>query len=569
MDNTRGQQALPRWLQRSLAAGALTLLCGSALYATGFDWPRQLLNTLDLGPNLIRGSFLMALAALLRPWSLLMRLWQPLAPRFAAMGLLCPSPLVLLQRDALAQALGWTTAACLGIGLMAWLPMRLAPRLIGSTLEGLAPALSLAAALLVSLPLGLWLQGLPRRWARARLAGARDGAATSDALTLAANLMLLLPCLLVLWVVFGNGGLPDLPADATMLQLPALLVCWALHAGLRQWLAAAPPNSAALWLAVVPPEVRGAFNVAIGAPPLDTPTLLALAHQLAGRWQLGPVTVLLPDDLPASGEHLHAAQIAGRAAALFPTLPVQLADWQQTLPSPDRWAALPLRELHLPQRWMAGAATLLLQPGDRLLVLASESTDVAAWQPLLLRRAGRVLRLGAPGTAAAGATVATGERSTARLKSAALALLQPLRPQPQTVATPAPTDTADEATTASGKALSGGAAATAAPLGLGLPALPNQARLAAFVAGAALLALAGFVTLRLQLAVQSDAVASRYAALRLQTAALAAGAAPAQALHPASASPPAAGTANNTGNPDAPVEPPTAPATQAPAGVKK
>jgi flagellar motor protein MotB len=510
---TGTRQPLPRWLQRGLAAG-VTLLLWVATVLANVAVPELMLEELngEMQFALIVAPALLPLAALLRPWSLLMRLSQPLAPRFATMAMLWPSPLWLLQRNALVQALGWASAVCIAAGLLAWLPSRLWPRLIGSTLEGLASTLSLAAALGLALPLGLFLHRLPRRWALARLAGQRDGAASSDALALAANLMPLLAGLYALNMILqAVYGVQSFLGASTLL---AVLVVWWLHAGLRQWLAGRPPEHASLWLVVLPQDAdastttRSATNNA-KTTPADVPTLLALAHQLAGRWQQGPVTVLLPDTLGAGGEHLRAAQLAGRAAALFPTLPVQLADWKATLPPRERWAALPLRELHLPRRWMAGAAAALLQPQDRLLVLAGADVELSPWQPLLRGRPAQALRLGQAWATEPRPVLRAGERSASVLKAEALALLQPLWQAPPSGSGDAESAPTGEATTVLAQS----------PAMQGLPALPNWARLRGVVAVGALLAVAVFVTLRLQLNARADTVAGRYAALQLLPAA--------------------------------------------------
>ena len=75
--------------------------------------------------------------------------------------------------------------------------------------------------------------------------------------------------------------------------------------------------------------------------------------------------------------------------------------------------------------------------------------------------------------------------------------------------------TADAPAAPDGPALS---PAAAWPARLNLPALPSQGRLAAFAAVCAVLLLAGFITLRLQLNGASKAVAAQYAALRLEAA---------------------------------------------------
>ena len=488
---SRLSAATTRWLSRGLAVLGVALV-HQAVMAVGTHIGHRWLLSM---PMVIAPAVLVC-AIVLRPWNLTLRLLQAAAIRFPGMALLPGGLLVLRQRATLCSALGWTVATGLALGVLNALPGWLAPRLSDTPLHGWQHALALAAAALLALPLGCWLHGMPRRWALARLTGTLDGAAVSNRLDMAANLLLVLA--LPAWL--GYAIKPTQNLDLSDFWLPAAIVAWwGLYNLLRQLTTWSPRPRAALWLSVLP------------APGQTQPrALLALAHQLAGRWGEGPVTLLLPADLPAGGEHLLAAEAAGRAGALFPTLPVQLIDWQATLPPAERWAALPLRELHLPAAWMADAASRLLQPADRLLVLAETGTDaaLAAWQPLLRGRLGRVVQAEADRLPGSPAAAWIGHTTWAfRLKPLAVALLAPLRPGPAVGGTDHAGNTASDTTPL---ALPRQTAAAAGLPSTGLPAMPSLHRPALVAAAALVLLSAAYAMLAINLGSAADALVRRW-----------------------------------------------------------
>lgn len=103
------------------------------------------------------------------------------------------------------------------------------------------------------------------------------------------------------------------------------------------------------------------------------------AALLAALWREGPVTVVSEPNvaLKSGGAHLRLARMRGRLDALFPQRLIHLADWLETLPPPDRWQAVPIRELYArPSLWpeLLGAR---LETNARIVVIDDSLPDDA------------------------------------------------------------------------------------------------------------------------------------------------------------------------------------------------
>lgn len=383
----RGRQPLRMapLAQRAAALLALVVI-GAGLAGLAMQWgpsewgPSELLgfSLFFVGPSLLLA------AHLLRPGRLAARLLDPLAPRVPGLALPSAGLLPLRLRNSLVQALGWLAGLAWAWAVLLQAPSVLAERLHDSALEGRADLLAGLVALAGAGLFGIAMHGLPARWARRRLAGQIDGSIASASLAHAADT---LPVALLslgfapLLTPSDQDALPPL----VLLSLPAAVLWWSLHAWLRLALARPAPARAGLWLVLLPPA-----GGSVAAKPLEP--AVALALQCAADWPHGPITVVLPAGARAGGEHQLAARQTGQLQALAPRLTVQLSDWQRSLPPAAAWAALPLRELHLPPRWMADAVGQLLAADDRLIVVNADSAhQPAAWRVLLRNRPGSLV----------------------------------------------------------------------------------------------------------------------------------------------------------------------------------
>ena len=280
-------------------------------------------------------------------------------------------------RDLLFRAHGWFAGAAFGV----WLASRAGEMLRGpfhaTRFEALADVLASCAGVLGGAVVVLALDRFPPWVAQRRIAGRIDGRAADAVLEFGASVMTLLFVLALggLWAQTGWGP----PADVTN-SLPAaavfdipLVSLAALAAYALSWLLvpSVPPAQRALWIVVVGrPSVARGFAL----------PHLRLIDALASRWREGPVTVLLDAAVEARGEHALAAEQTGRQRLLYPTLPVEVGDWAQAVPPPERWTSLPVRELHPASALMVPALKHWLRASDVAVLIARSSAALAPWR---------------------------------------------------------------------------------------------------------------------------------------------------------------------------------------------
>lgn len=352
---------------------------------------------LDAFDRVLIGAGVALAIALLRPWWLLESSARGLARilqfvrlrrRAGDTTLLLRGPLRLAWplRDTLFRAQGWLAGFALGVALGGAAQSSFTQSLFGSRFEGAAVLLGPLLGVLAGAFVALALDRVPRLAAAWTTDGRVDALGMRRILEHGAGALLLLFAACVLaWARASTktqttppiqpGLLDSLlywsAADA-LLELPlitlAALVGFALPWLL--WRERAEPKRS-LWLVVLDPDGAGAQRGTL---------TLELVDVLARHWRDGPMTVVLDAALDVGGEQLHAALTLGRARAMFPRIAVELADWGQLLPPPQRWLASPLRELHLPVSLMLPALERFAGAGDKIVLVCGSPGPLAAWR---------------------------------------------------------------------------------------------------------------------------------------------------------------------------------------------
>lgn len=361
--------------------------------------------------------------ALLRPWSLIesgarvfarvLRVAN-LRRRTGDTTLLLRGPMRLAWplRDALFRAHGWLAGFALGVALGGAAQSSSAQWLFGSRFEGAAVLLGPLIGVLAGAFVALALDRMPRLAATWATDGRVDALAVRRILEHGAGALLVLfaACALAVasaWTptqITLTNPLPNLldlllywTAVNALLMMP-LITLAALLGFALPWLTLREhaEHKRNLWLVVLDADGEGAQRGTL---------TLELVDALAPRWRDGPMTVVLDAALDVGGEQLHAALTLGRERAMFPRIPVELADWGQLLPPPQHWLASPLRELHVPVSLMLPALERFAGAGDKIVLVCGSAEPLAAWRDRF-RHADCVVVWHGAATTAAGATIA-------------------------------------------------------------------------------------------------------------------------------------------------------------------
>jgi len=337
---------IDRWLDRLPPAQRLNAARAVAIGAVT-------LVALPLGALSQAGVLLLLL--LVRPLSILHGWLTRVRPAvlLPEAPVLAADPEYFFLRDRLVQAFGWATGWLLALRVATDLQGSLGAALDKSVLRGHEALLSTVLGVLAGAVAAWAVHGLPRRLQRARLTGRFDGRSCTDVLELGANL-----AVAVVFFELIRLGWPQAGGAHPL----TLLILWGVFVVARLADFERRPAAGTLWVAVLPaPDSR-----------LARAGTLRIVQALARNWLEGPVAVLLPADWQTAGEHRVAALGIGAAERIEPRLEAQLADWQQTLPPAERWAGVPLRELHLPSGLLASALQRLTSPSDKLLLIHPE-----------------------------------------------------------------------------------------------------------------------------------------------------------------------------------------------------
>lgn len=301
----------------------------------------------DLGPRLLLAGGAL-LVALLFTWMEQRRGLR----RAALLGAL---------RDLLWRSLGTIAAAIAALAAANRTERAVFEAAYNTPLEGLAlwAGVFAGGALALVLVAAVWL--LPRIAAKRMRSGLALPAASADALWLG---------------VFLSGV-----AIALDVRDGVALGIFSDAFGRMAWLALAATfafAAARLGLsATVTPDIQQLWIVIPGAQ--ETPRLLRRhAAALAARWRNGPVTVVAAPEtaIRLGGAHLRLAQLRGEVEMLFPRKAIHLADWNDTLPPPGRWKALPIRELYVDAALWPELFESRLQPNALIVVIAEKETGV-------------------------------------------------------------------------------------------------------------------------------------------------------------------------------------------------
>ena len=392
----------------------------------------------DAGLNALFGAGFALAIALLRPWWMLessaraFAQWPWLSNLWRRAGdttLFLRSPLRLAWplRDALFRAHGWLAGFAFGVAIAETAQSSLARWLFGSRFEGAAMLIGPLLGVLAGAFVALALDRLPRLAAAWHLEGQVDARAAARILEYGAGaLLLLVACSMaavnpspptpttLLGSISETMGMMlshvrklvlNWPATHTLLALP-LITLAALIGFALPWLLwrEQAEYKRSLWLVVLEPDGVGVQRGAL---------TLQLVDALARRWRDGPMTVVLDAALDVGGEQLHAALTLGRERAMFPRIPVELADWGQLLPPQQRWLASPLRELHVPVSLMLAALERFAGAGDKIVLVCRSVEALAAWRDLFRHGDCVVVWHGAATAAAAAGSTIGGFRAIA------------------------------------------------------------------------------------------------------------------------------------------------------------
>lgn len=268
---------------------------------------------------------------------------------------------------------GWAAAAACASKVYGWLAESLRPALFGTVLETLPAMLAVVAAALTGLSAGLWLHGLPRRFAIARIQGRVPSAVARETLALGATWLLTLVLVAIaVWLrdpdqglaIRQSAGLPPVMlsvADDLVIALASTAAYGLTRLAAYPFVAPGP----GLWL-VTPTDA------------LHDRALIA-ADALTAEGTTGPVTLIAPASSPGRGEHLFVADRAGVLSALFPANDYELGGWSSALPMADRWQSLPHRELYPADKLLPRAVERFLGADDIVVMICADSRSLESW----------------------------------------------------------------------------------------------------------------------------------------------------------------------------------------------
>lgn len=235
-------------------------------------------------------------------------------------------------RDSLWRLVGLLVTAILAIVTADRVEWLVVQRVYATPLEALAPGAGLLAGVLLLVILGAMVWSLPRMFSRRISAGLSVQPAASD----------------TLWFGIAAGTL------ALALDVRALAAAgtFRMDAGRNSILATVAVLAYAIVRVRLPTVIEADLQplwVLVLAGRIPARAVRHHAAALADRWTSGPVTIVAPPQaaLSLGGVHSRLAAIQGQLEGLFPQRPIHFADWLATLPPPDRWQSLPVRELYV------------------------------------------------------------------------------------------------------------------------------------------------------------------------------------------------------------------------------
>ncbi|HSW12753.1 MAG TPA: TIR domain-containing protein [Solimonas sp.] len=263
-----------------------------------------------------------------------------------------PAATIRLLSPRLFSGFGLLASLALALLSSQGLDRRLAQALRATPLEDAAPLCGVVLGCLLGAASLFLFLGWPHRLATARMEGRLDRETERRILGFGASWPAML-VLLALGAVLNSADTDaalNLEGILALIWMPARVDIMVLivAAGLSTLVYAQASfrditrsDGARELLVVVPDSGSGNTDRSDG--------LRLLLHALCVRWTTdgrGPVTLIAPPAADLVGEHLEMTAATGREKLLFPNLEVQIGDWSQTVPPPERWLALPVRQLH-------------------------------------------------------------------------------------------------------------------------------------------------------------------------------------------------------------------------------
>jgi hypothetical protein len=282
---------------------------------------------------------------------------------------------------ATARRLDQLRSSAFSVAMAIWMPVAgarlysaidalLQPRWQGTVAEGLAAGVAAVVAgtfLLVGLALAAWLPGALVRAQQRGLLGISAGSETLWFTALvAAGLPLALstfPAVAPQQAFDGPTWLPDAPLRWGDVGLRVLAVALA-HGATRLLLGRAGVAAPVPLIVLLPTG-------------LPTPAQQRFLARLPGCWGAGPVTRIALPELALRDAGTQAAGLArlGRQGLLFPKRRADIEAWQDALPPPALWRAMPVREAYADARLWSAALARWLTPDTRVLWLGPARPD--------------------------------------------------------------------------------------------------------------------------------------------------------------------------------------------------
>ncbi len=266
-------------------------------------------------------------------------------------------------RDGLWRLAGLLVVAIISLAIANWTERRVFEAGFRTPLEGLSPSAGILAGALSFVALVWVVWRLPRVVVERQSAGSILPDAASDALWFGTLLC-------AIGVTFDLHNMMKTGAFSDAL-------------GSNSWLALAATAGFAVVRLRLPPALRTDASSPLWIVFLGGKDSSAKARRhaarLAGVWQEGPVTVLSEPDvaLTSAGAHLRLARMRGRLGALFPQRIIHLADWIESLPPPERWQAVPVRELYARRTLWPELLSARLESNARIVVIDDALPDDA------------------------------------------------------------------------------------------------------------------------------------------------------------------------------------------------
>lgn len=265
-------------------------------------------------------------------------------------------------RDCAFRLHGWIAAGAIALWTLSSVERALAPALIATRAENLAPWVAAALALVAGAVVATINEVLLRRLRLSFRSGLTDFSATLMArLHGAAGLLVLL-----VYALFFQGDADFLThlAIATSMVPP---LSWAATLGFCATLLAWPLRA----------THRGTFWLFVDT---DARAFADDTNPVTGAsWSGGPVVVVCSPPDGTHGEHLLACALAGEAGALRIESRADIDAWLRSQPVPEHWTANPRRMMFVEPALLDTVRERCVRAGDSVALLTADSALAQRW----------------------------------------------------------------------------------------------------------------------------------------------------------------------------------------------